>query len=171
MTLLTEMAGWAPVSIHPGMISNRVPRASTIGAHSPASSNSGCPECIRKGLVKSTRATQGIPFINGELEAFTATETMRVRVEEVTETVPVPPTLSSWTLEASTHCHHPGMGSLLFHLPGFTPGPPFSCLCQTVRKGTLGSIVLGASCAVMQRRMQERCRVCNGQDNWATSNP
>ena len=56
-------------------------------------------------------------------------------------------------------------GLFLFHMPGFTPGPPFSCLCQTVRKWTLRSIVLCALYAVMQRRMQERCRVCNGQDS------
>ena len=105
------------MSIHPGIISNHVPRASTLRAHGPASSNSSCPECIRKGLVKSTRATHVIPFISGELEAFTTIGWMRVRVEEVTETVPVPPTPSSWPLEAPTHCHHPGMKSL-------SPPPP-----------------------------------------------
>ena len=62
--------------------------------------------------MKSTRATQGIPFISGELEAFTTTGRMRARVEEIVETVPVPPTPSSWPSEASTHCHHPGMESL-----------------------------------------------------------
>lgn len=116
--LSTERAGGAPVSTCPGIISNRVPLPGTVGARGPASRNSGLPGCIRWALVNIPGASRGIPHISRELKAFTTAGRLGERVKEATETVLVPPSLSSQLSEFVTHCHPAGTGSLSLPPPG-----------------------------------------------------
>ena len=106
------------MSTRPGIISDRVPRPGTVGARGPASRNSGLPGCIRRGLVNSPGASRGIPLISRELKAFTTAGRLAARVKEATETVLVPPSLSSRLSESVTHCHPAGTGSLSLPSPG-----------------------------------------------------
>lgn len=66
----------------------------------------------------------------------------------------MPPTLRQLDL-GLTHCHHPGMGSLSLPPAWLHTRTSLQLPVPDSEKGTLGSIVLGASCAVMQR---EECR-------------
>lgn len=116
--LPTERAGGAPVSTCPGLISNRVPLPGTVGARGPASRNSGLPGCVRWGLVNIPGASRGIPHISRELKAFTTAGRLGERVKEATETVLVPPSLSSQLSDFVTHCHPAGTGSLSLPPPG-----------------------------------------------------